>query len=138
MTAPSAGFSSLLTTHVGTSGWAIEVGAMPSSPDRVIMISDSGGRPANPKWLLDFPNVQTMIRGKIGDYTATFAEAVAVKDILLGVDSQDLLGDRWVAINLMSDLAFVGRDSNERPLFSINWALIIEPALSGDSNRSAL
>ena len=56
--APSEGIKVLLTTHVGVSGWGIEIGAMPDNPDRIILVSDTGGFDPNPKWLLDFPAVQ--------------------------------------------------------------------------------
>ncbi len=39
----SQGIKDLLATHVGTSGWTIEISQLPDTPDRVIMISDTGG-----------------------------------------------------------------------------------------------
>jgi len=134
----SVGAKTLLTTHVGVSGWQIEIGAMPDSPDKVIYLCDTGGREPNPKWLLDFPSLQAVIRGPVGSYLDTFREAKAVKDILLGAPSQDLLSDRWVSVTMIGDLGFIGRDENERPLFSMNFALIIEPQSVANSNRLAL
>lgn len=135
---PSEGFRSLLTTHVGTSGWELHTGQMPRKPDRIISITDTGGLPANPKWLLDFPTVQVMIRGKVGDYIAAYQEGKAVKDILLGLPSQDINDDRWDSITLNGDLGYIGRDENDRPLFTINFALIIEPQSVPNSNRFSL
>jgi len=135
---PSVGAKTLLTAHVSVSGWQIEIGAMPDKPDKVIYIMDSGGRPPNPKWLLDFPSLQVVVRGSVGSYLDTYNEAKAVKDILLGAPSQDLLSDRWVSITMMGDLGFIGRDENERPMFSVNFALIIEPQSVANSNRLAL
>ena len=80
---------------------------MPDAPDKTMMISDTGGLEANPKWLLDFPSLQVMVRGIVSGYLDTFREAKAVKDILLGIPSQDLNLDRWFSITLGSDVAFV-------------------------------
>ena len=134
----SVGAKSLIAVHAAISGWQIEIGAMPDQPDNIIYISDTGGLPANPKWLLDFPSLQVVVRGTVGTYLDTFREAKAVKDLLLGVDSQDISGDRWVSITLVSDLGSIGRDEDDRPMFSVNFALIIEPQSVANSNRLAL
>ncbi len=134
----SSHLKDILTTHVGISGWQIEIGAMPKSPDRIIMISDTGGLEPNPKYLLDFPTCQTMIRGKVSGYLDTYREARAVKDLLLGVDAQVINDDRIDGIIQNGDLAFIGRDEQMRPLFTINFALFVEPQTSGNSNRVAL
>ena len=135
---PSQGFKDELATHVATSGWEIEVGTLPKSPDRVIMISDTGGLEANPKWLLDFPSVQVMVRGGVNDYLASFREIKAVKDIMLGLGSKLINLDQWVSVTLGSDVTHIGRDENSRPLFTVNFRLIIEPQLVANSNRLAL
>ncbi len=134
----SQGAKDLLTTHVGVSGWQIEIGAMPDQPDKVIMISDTGGPEPNPKWLLDFPTLQVMVRGIVSGYLATFREAKAVKDLLLGIDAQALNLDRWVSVTQNGELMFIGRDETQRPMFSVNFALIIEPQSVANSNRLPL
>jgi hypothetical protein len=136
---PSAILRDLLVTHVGISGFALEIGAMPSTPDNAIQIMDTVGIAPNPKWLLDFPTCQIMVRGASNGYLATFREAKAVKDILLGIDSFTTGdGDILVSVTQNGDLGFIGRDDNMRPMFVINFALIIEPLLVGNSNRMAL
>lgn len=134
----SVGARDLLTPHVGTSGWAIEIGAMPDTPNKLIGVYDTGGVDPNPKWLLDFPTLNIIVRGEINGYLDTYREAKAVKDILLGVDSQDLNGDRWVSVLMNGDMGFIGRDEAERPTFSMNFSLIIEPQSVANSNRLAL
>ena len=129
----------ILATHVATSGWQTEIGAMPSKPDKVIMISDTGGQDPNPKWLLDFPTLQVMIRGIASGYLVTAREAKAVKDLILGIAAFTTSeGDRWVSATMNGDLGFIGRDEDMRPMFSVNFALIIEPQTVANSNRLAL
>ena len=102
------------------------------------MISDTGGQEPNPKYLLDFPTCQIQIRGNVSGYLATWREAKAVKDLLLGIDAQDINDDRIDGIIMNGDLSFIGRDETSRPLFTINFALFVEPQSVGNSNRVAL
>ncbi len=134
----SVGARDLIAAHVVISGWKTEIGAMPDKPNKLININDTGGLTPNPKWLLDYPNIQVLVRGETNGYLGTFREAKAVKDILLGAPSQDLNSDRWVSITQNGDLMFIGRDESDRPVFSINFALIIEPQSVANSNRLAL
>lgn len=131
----------LLAAHVATSGWTIEIGIMPDiGNDNVILIVDSLSPPSNPKWLIDFPSIQVRVRGVKGTYLATWLEAKAVKDIILGIDSFDTEanGDRIVSITSASDIGFIGRDENQRPEFSMNFNTIVEPFASSDTSRIAL
>ncbi len=129
----------IIATHVASSGWQTEIGVMPDEPDNVIMISDTGGLDPNPKWLLDYPTIQIMVRGIVSGYLVTAREAKAVKDLILGIGAFTTSeGDRWVAANMNGDLSFIGRDENARPLFTMNFALIIEPLLTSNSNRLSL
>lgn len=134
----SVGAKSIITAHCAISGWQIEVGVMPDEPDHIVVISDTGGREPNPKWLIDYPTLQVMVRGNTSGYLATFVEAKAVKDLLLGITSFNLNGDRWVSVTQNGDLAYIGRDEKMRPLFSVNFALIIEPQVVTNSNRLPL
>lgn len=131
----SEGFRTLIAAHVAVSGWDVHTGIMPPTPDRAIALYDTGGLDPNPKWLIDFPTVQVLVRGGVGDYIVAFQEAKTLKDILLGVNAQTINGDRWDGINMNGDLGYIGRDEQNRPLFSMNFALIIEPQVVVDSNR---
>ena len=136
---PAEYVKDLLAAHVAISLWQIEVGAMPDSPNKIIMITDTVGIESNPKYLLDFPTVQVLVRGNTSGYLDTYREAKAVKDIILGVTpftTGD--GDRIVSITQNGDIGFIGRDENMRPLWTGNYALIIEPQVPATSNRIAL
>ena len=90
MTDPAVGIKDLLETEsVGTfaalTGFGIFIGKQPDANDTSIVITNTGGEAPNPKFLLDFPSVQVMVRGAKGGYQAAFAKAVAVQDALLGV-----------------------------------------------------
>ncbi len=136
----SEGIKDILDADSEFDGWTFEIGIMPKTPDKVIMISDTGqGNDPNPKWLLDFPTVQVMVRGGASSYLATYTIYKAAKDILLGLTSQAINSDRWNAVNISGDLGFIGRDENNRPMFSVNFQLIVEPQVpAGTHNREAL
>ena len=108
----------LVTAGVGvfgaTSGWGIYIGKAPVAPDSVVSILNSGGFGANPRWLLDFPSIQVMVRGDPNGYVAAQQKAQDVKDALLGLPSQDVNGDRFVSITMFGDIANLGFDENNR------------------------
>lgn len=135
---PSQHLHDLIQAHITISGWQSFIGVMPDSPDRAIMITDTIGAEPNPKYLLDFPRCQLLVRGNANGYLDTFREAKAIKDLLLGVPSQDINGDRLVSVTISGDQAFIGRDENMRPLFTTNFDLIIEPQSTANTNRVAL
>ena len=128
--------SPALGTFGANTGWSINIGKLVSSPHTAIGIMQSGGLPPNPRYLLDYPSVQIMVRGAANDYQGGLAKAQAVKDRLLGIPSQTLNSDRWVACNMLGDIINLGFDENNCPMFALNFQLIIEPA-SG-TNRVAL
>lgn len=142
MSDPVVGIKDLLVAaSVGTfgaaSGWGIYIGKSPDLPDTCVTIYAAGGASPNPKWLLDFPSVQIIIRGSEDGYVAARAKAQVIKDTLLGLPSQDLNGDRWVGVWQVGDITPMGFDQKQRPLFSLNYRLIIEPA-DGTDNRDPL
>ena len=118
----------LETASIGTFKTDLFVGKMPEEPDAAVSVMRSGGKNANPKWLLDEPSLQVIVRGDKNGYEDAEAKAQDVKDALLGLPSQDVNGDRWVQVNMIGDIVPLGFDEQNRAMFSLNWALIIEPA----------
>jgi len=130
----------LLLIAGGLDGNIIKIGRLPSTPNAVMAIVDAPGQAPNPKWLLDYPALQVLVRGEIDDYAAAQQTARDVKDILLGIYSLNVGpdGDRWNSVLMRGDINYIGPDDNSRPVFSLNFGLIIEPAPSASTNREAL
>ena len=130
----------LATAGVGTitpnAEWSLNISRMPSTPHRQISIARTGGKPSDPKFALDYPSMQVMIRGNPGDYIVVRDKAQNVKDELLGLTSQTIGDTRWVSVTAIGDINYLGYDENERPMLSVNFALIIEPPPG--ANRVAL
>lgn len=132
----------LIAASVGeaatSSNWPIHVFMMPNTPDEAIVIKDTGGPGDDPKWLLDFSRIQVMVRGNENGYQAAYQKAKDIKDVLLGLPSQDLNGDRWVSVTSGGGILPLGLDDTKRPLISVNFQLIIEPGTSALTNREPL
>lgn len=122
----------LVTASIGAFGgsldWAIYVSKMPDTPDACVALYDSGGETPNPKWLLDFPSVQVMARGKESGYQALYNKVNDIKNALLGHPGLDVADGRLVSVRMEGGPAFLGYDEKKRPSFSINWTLIFEPS----------
>ena len=142
MTAPSIGAKDLLVAaSIGTFGdasatWPIYISKMPDKPDNCITLADTGGLAPNPLWLLDQPDISVTLRA--GDYEAGFNKMKAIKDKLLGLPAQVINGDRWDGVIQIGEMAFIGRDSKDRPMFSATFRLFVEPANAAGDNRETL
>lgn len=142
MTAPSISAKDLLVAAgAGVFGdaaatWPIWIGRMATEPDNAIYIADSGGVASEAKWLLDYPTITILIRGR--DYSSAYDKARDVKNILHSLPSQDLNGDRWVSCLIVGDLNYIGMSDKDRPTFSLNFRLIIEPQNNSIDNREPL
>ncbi len=124
----------LQTAGVGTigatAGWRINGFAESdgaSIPDTLITIYPTGGVAPNPRWRLDRPSIQARIRGTIGGFDTPYAKAEAVRDALLGIDRLTVVVGVLVSVTMLSDIIGLGPDSNNRPIFVVNFNLIVEP-----------
>lgn len=127
----------------GTSDFGVFIGQVPKSPGAVIVLNRAGGLPDNPKWAVDYPAVQAIVRGKENNSDVAYDKIKAIKDALLGRPSGLLPAvtgiatpDYVTSITLMGNILTLGRDDSNRALFSVNFRLIVEPATTG--NRTPL
>lgn len=126
-------------TFGGSADWAVFIGKQPTSPNRCITLYDAGGLAPNPRWLLDYPQVQIKFRGGPNDYEVVWLKAKEVRDRLLGITSYTASNnDRIVHVNGIGDVAFTGWDDSVRPEFVTNFRMIIEPADDAVTHREPL
>lgn len=143
MSDPVAGIKDILVgggvgLFGGTAQWAIYIGKLVEIPDDTISIFGSPGGTPNPRWLLDYPGVQVIVRGNENGYVNARAKAQKIKDLLLGLPTQVIGGDHWLVVTMPGDIAPMGMDVKRRPMFSLNFKLIIEPAVTAGTNREPL
>ena len=136
MSSPAIGVKDLLVaasvgTFASTTGWNISVGKFPTSPDTSIVCNETGGLSPYPHLRLNFPSVQVMVRGSANGYVAASEKIRAVVDALLGIPSQSLNGDFWGGITQRGDVSFIGFDEKDRPIFTSNFSIIVEPKAGG-------
>jgi Bacteriophage minor capsid protein len=122
----------------GANGWRLGCGAITDSPDTQVVLTDSPGEHPDPKWLLEYPYVQTLVRGSRDAYSAPAQKAKDAYDILLGIAPFNIPEGRVDGITGLGGPNFIGNDSLNRPLFSTNFRLIFEPAASPLTNRAPL
>lgn len=118
--------------------WHIEIGALPDEFDQIILVNVSGGKDPMPNWLLNFPSTQVMVRGTKGGYVAASNQIRAIVKALLGISSVQVggsSGDMYRSITQVGDVAYLGQDANNRPMFVANFNLIVEPFNDGTGNR---
>lgn len=126
------------TVIEGATGWAAKVGKLVSTPDKVAVFYDTGGQNPNPRWLVDYVMVQCIVRALPNDYAAGWAKIREIRDYWLGFESQNLNSERWVSVSVMGDIGFISYDDKERPTFSVNFRIIIEPATNALTPREPL
>lgn len=128
-------------TFAASSGWSLHVNDLPDDdgvPDTIVAIFNSGGSPSNPKWLLDFPHIQVRVRSAVNGYNAAWAKSVEIHDLLLGLPAQDVSGGRIDSITAIGHINPLGQDDKRRHSFSMNFALIVEPTATAETNRDPL
>ena len=129
---------SIVQTSDATADWFSTRSMMADSPNRCVTLYDYAGGNPDPKWNIDNPSVQCVIRGNVNDYDLCWSKAKEVKDALLGIMSQDIDGDRWISISMRGDINFLGRDDTSRPRLSVNFSILKESALNAGASRELL
>lgn len=144
MTSPAIQVASMLndaavgSTASGATEWPIKVGGFATEPYECIAIMDAPGARPNPKWLLDFPAFQVLVRVSAGGYDVGYDKAANIKDVLLGADVITVGDDRWDSITMMGDISYIGMDGNSCPMFSLNFRAIIERKANALTRREEL
>lgn len=121
-----------------TGSWPINIASLPASPDNAIQVTETGGQPPHPSLLLDFLTAQILVRASENGYQAGRQKAQDIKDRLLGIFSRDVGTNRWVSVTMVGDTVYLGKDETNKHHFSLNWRLIIEPAATALTHRTAL
>lgn len=125
-------------TTVISNDWFVMISKMPGAPNRAIAIFDTGGTDPHPSLLLDFQTVQVRVRTDQNGYIVGYQKCQDVKDKLLGYPSQTIGTERWVSVVIAGDIAYIARDDQDRPEWTINFRIIKEPAASTLSNRTPI
>lgn len=141
---PAELIKDLIPDAVGSSSdpanaWRIVVGKMIDLPHQQIGFFDAPGQAPDPKWLLDYPAVQVIVRGSPQGYQAAMSKMRDVYDVLLGADPRMNVNGDWVdAITVLSTPTLLSYDKQDRPEISGNFRMIVRPVASQFTNREPL
>jgi Bacteriophage minor capsid protein len=116
-------------------GWAIRISRTKDKPDTLITLYDAPGKAPEPGLDINEPTVQVIVRGAPNGYRDAYAKCLRIKDELLGLPSTVMPPDNdiWASVTMPRDILSLGYDDNERPIFSLNFDLIIH---QGDLSHS--
>lgn len=130
----------LRNRNVETGTWKLFVGKLPAEPDTAIAVMKSSGPGGQPSLLVDFPGIQILLRGARGGDSYEDAEAKLrqIRDNLLGIPSKPSEMPTLISCTERGSSVPLGYDEMERPLFSNNFQLIVEPVPSPYTHREPL
>lgn len=133
---PAEGLKDILVAEgVVASGWTWTVGGLRDTAKSISFI-DSGGRGGEVKVAIDYVNVQILVLGEkaVGGYTAAYAKADEIFAKLQGITTPHASFSRLVSCVAMGHINWLGKDSQDRPQFSLNFRLIATPENAGNRN----
>ena len=107
-------------------GWSIAVGHEPSSPTNTITVYDS---PLGDDYFADealaTPFVQVRVRAE--DYLQGYTKQEQIRDVFSEVVQQVLDDHYYIGVWNVGDILHIGRDDNNRFLFTANYRLERQP-----------
>lgn len=108
----------------GAGAWPVYVSSEPvSGPAEVITTYDTGGAdPLHAEAGLRRPTVQVRVRS--AQYSSGWAKANSIAEALSTTYNQTYPSGRVVGFYQRGDVMYVGRDDEDRRLFTINFELI--------------
>lgn len=130
----------LVAMGTATGPWKIYIGRLPEPIDRAIAVMKGTGKASHPSLLVDYPGLQILVRG--GPEETGYEEAEAkireIQDRILGIPSRPAAFPTLISVTARGSIGFIGNDESDRPIFSSNYQLIVEPEASAISHREPL
>lgn len=132
---PAKGILALLNAATPdiTTGWHFATGRLVATPDKMVVVANSGGRSPEPVIAQNYPSIQIMVRGAkgSGSYDDAYLKAIACRSALLGIPSRPAAYENLSSVTGIGDVTPLGYDDSDRPLFSVNLQLITFNETSG-------
>lgn len=122
-----------LATHIGslpafTLGTDLFIGKEPESPPACATLYDTGGGAQDS--MNDVDESFVMLRVRDDSYSAGYEKARIIKLSLQSIPPLTLGDNYLVGIWMTSNIAFIGKDGNDRSIFSLNMRLVQEPTIN--------
>jgi hypothetical protein len=111
---------SLGIATTGESDWKLAYRDFFPTPHRQVLVRLSGGNPGEGKADLDRPTFQVLVRGQENESSGIESKVEAVVAALHRFDGT-LSGWVYPDIQRQGDVLYLGRDDNQRPMYSLNF-----------------
>lgn len=127
------GISDILTSLQlvgGASSWKVYLEELGIQPQSVAVINRAGkGKEINVN--IDYPAVQILVRGNVNDFEGPLNKAGEIDRALHNIPQNPVSFPELVSCINFGNILPLGKDEEERPVYSINFNLITEPADPG-------
>jgi len=113
----------------GETAFVLKVGEMPDAPDLVVVLYDTSAPAGFPGLLLEYAGIQVMVRGGKGaaSYSSAYLMARKVRDYILGMPNAPAEFVELDGVIERGSINSLGVDDSNRPRFTNNFQLQIEP-----------
>lgn len=130
----------LPTVGVDLAEWAIYVGKLPATPDKVISFIDSSGPSGFPHLLVDWPGLQVIVRGGQGGigYNDSWIMIQKVRDAILGMNAHPVEFPELDGVTERGHFGPMGYDDKDRHTWSANFQLLVEPTANAITHRVSI
>lgn len=105
--------------------WSISVGTEPAQPEQAITLYDTGGGVDQPDAQFYDPTMQIRVRAK--GYPEGFDKATQIRDLLILPTAKIIDAFLYTGFWIFTDVAMIGKDDNDRCIFTFNLRLMREP-----------
>jgi len=103
-------------------GTDLFIGQEPNSPDKCVTVYDRPGLPPEViDVVYDKPGFMVRVRGEKNDYAGAYAIAQSIKTYLHKITDTTINSTRYIQILVTGDVNFVKYDTNNRPVFTLNF-----------------
>jgi hypothetical protein len=141
---PAVGLKAILDAHPlyeapNSNAWDLTIGKL-LDKNNTCAIMDTGAISSEPRLAIDYPTVQFLCQGSpdVAAYTESRAVLQKVFDLLVGISAAPALFPELTAVNARGGIQWLGYSDKERPQWSLNLSLILEPVPAAYSHRVAL
>lgn len=129
---PADGLLAILEGIAGfLDGWEAHVGRFNTSPNKQIVLRNTGGRSGEVKVAIDYPSVQVLIKGAPKGYAEAWSKLKDIRDALVAIPTPTADYPALTSCVAMGDINDLEYDDSDRPQFSQNFQLITSYAVSG-------
>lgn len=102
-------------------------GDYPSEPDNIVTLYPSGGEdPSHSFTDKEFENPSLQVRVRDKSYAVGYLHCEAIKDAMDGLTERVINGNRYISIFQQGDVLPLGRDSEGRAEFSLNFNIRVK------------